>query len=264
MASKATIFTATQFQATRNGIPLAFGTVDIFRSGTVDRANSWRDSNKIVLNTNPVVLDAEGKANIYLEDTVAYDITIKDKEGSIVKSLDAFESNVPLETEVNLSLSGTADTITITNTAGDNATLAAVTTATAGIMSASQYQSILENKTDTAELKADATEDVWDELVATNDQFAGSWFSYRKIGRKTYTFVSRIIWLDTGNTDPIFTLPFSLPFDVSFSSHSHYPQAQNDIIGGNGQMRIGTDGVIYFYRGANTYSQYANGVFTVS
>jgi len=266
MANKATILTATQFQATKDNIPIAFGSVDIFLEGTVTRANSWKSSNKGVLNTNPILLDKEGKADIFLDDTVSYDITIKNKEGAVIKALDGFESNVPLETVINLGVvAPDAKSLVITNSGGDNATLESVTTATAGILSVNQYVDILATKSiaegnvnDINNLKAEVG---WNSLTITNSEFQSSWINYKKISDKLIAIVGKLAWDTNGSTEVIATLPFSLPYRVSFSSHSNFPQEQNDIIGGNGQLTISSNGEIFFYRGANSYIQYVNGVF---
>lgn len=48
-----------------NGNPLSSGTVDFYVPSTSTRKSTWQDSAKGVLNTNPVTLDAAGRATIY-------------------------------------------------------------------------------------------------------------------------------------------------------------------------------------------------------
>lgn len=54
----------TQF-LDQNGKPLTSGTVDFYIPGTFTRKNTWQDAAEAVPNTNPVVLDAAGRALIW-------------------------------------------------------------------------------------------------------------------------------------------------------------------------------------------------------
>lgn len=65
-----------------NGNPLTSGTVDFYIPGTTTRKATWQDINETVLNTNPVVLDAAGRATILGFGT--YRQIVKDKNGNVV------------------------------------------------------------------------------------------------------------------------------------------------------------------------------------
>ena len=272
MADKATVLTDMGFSPSYLGKPIAYGAVDIFLNGTVTRANSWRDSNKSVLNTNPVILDAEGKANIFLDDEVSYDIILKTKDGFTVDALDGFESNVPLTTVVDLAVvSIGTGYLKITNTSGDDALLEPVNNSTAGLMSVGQLARLNNtkdkaesNKTDITALKNKLTFDNGYTTVAvTHAEYEGSVIRYKKVGIDLYILHAHLIWKN-GTTEVIANIPFNLDYRVSFSSHSQFPTAQAEYIGGNGQLTISQAGDISFYRGANNYSQWVHGYFSAT
>ncbi len=65
-----------------NGNPLASGTVDFYIPASTTRKNTWQDANQITLNTNPVVLDAAGRAIIY--GSGQYRQVVKDSLGNTI------------------------------------------------------------------------------------------------------------------------------------------------------------------------------------
>lgn len=65
-----------------NGNPLSSGTVTTYETGTSTLKTTWRDSTGVTANTNPIVLDAGGKAIIYGEGT--YRQLVKDRNGNTV------------------------------------------------------------------------------------------------------------------------------------------------------------------------------------
>jgi len=66
----------------QNGKPLTSGTVDFYNPGTTTRKTTWQDSSKSVSNTNPVVLDAAGRALILGDG--AYRQVVKDRYGNLI------------------------------------------------------------------------------------------------------------------------------------------------------------------------------------
>jgi len=66
----------------QNGKPLTSGTVDFYNPGTTTRKTTWQDSAETIPNTNPVVLDAAGRA-IILGDGV-YRQVVKDRNGNLI------------------------------------------------------------------------------------------------------------------------------------------------------------------------------------
>lgn len=62
-----------------NGNPLAGGTVDFYIPATTTRKTTWQDSGQVAANTNPVTLDAAGRAIIY--GSGVYRAVVKDASG---------------------------------------------------------------------------------------------------------------------------------------------------------------------------------------
>lgn len=71
----------TQF-LDNSGKPLTSGTVDFYIPSTTTRKTTWQNSGETVANTNPVVLDAGGRAIIYGEGT--YRQVVKDRLGNVI------------------------------------------------------------------------------------------------------------------------------------------------------------------------------------
>ena len=65
-----------------NGNPLASGTVDFYIPDTTTLKNTWQDSRQVTLNTNPVVLNASGRAVIFGEGS--YRQVLKDSLGTTI------------------------------------------------------------------------------------------------------------------------------------------------------------------------------------
>lgn len=65
-----------------NGVPLASGTVTFYVPTTTTPKNTWQDAGQSVLNTNPVTLDAAGRAIIYGSGT--YRQIVKDSLGNVI------------------------------------------------------------------------------------------------------------------------------------------------------------------------------------
>jgi hypothetical protein len=65
-----------------NGAPYAAGTVDFYLPGTLTRKDTWQDAGFASLNTNPIILDAAGRAIIYGDGT--YRQILRDAAGNLV------------------------------------------------------------------------------------------------------------------------------------------------------------------------------------
>lgn len=70
-----------------NGLPLAGGLISTFAAGTTTNLPSFTDSSGTVANTNPVVLNSSGRANIWLSN-VPYKIVVKTSTGVTIYSVD--------------------------------------------------------------------------------------------------------------------------------------------------------------------------------
>ena len=67
-----------------NGQPLAGGEVWFYEPGTTTPKNTWQDSGLTALNTNPVVLNAGGRATIWGDDGESYRQIVYDVNGNLV------------------------------------------------------------------------------------------------------------------------------------------------------------------------------------
>lgn len=65
-----------------NGVPMAGGTIDTFIPGTDTPKDTWSDMAGTALNTNPIVLDAAGRALIYGDGE--YRFVLKDAAGNLI------------------------------------------------------------------------------------------------------------------------------------------------------------------------------------
>lgn len=65
-----------------NGAPLALGSVYFYIPGTSTFKNTWQDSASLTLNTNPVILDAAGRATIWGDGY--YRQIVKDAVGNTI------------------------------------------------------------------------------------------------------------------------------------------------------------------------------------
>jgi len=83
----ATLATNVSFQCLGlDGKPLAGGKVYAYEAGTTTPKNTYTTHEGDVPNTNPVILDQNGKAKIFLGDG-AYRIRIEDKDGALVDDI---------------------------------------------------------------------------------------------------------------------------------------------------------------------------------
>lgn len=69
-------------------VPLANGTVTTYTAGTLVLAITYADATGTVANTNPVILDGGGSANIWLDSTKTYKYIVKDSAGSTIHTID--------------------------------------------------------------------------------------------------------------------------------------------------------------------------------
>lgn len=65
-----------------NGNPLTSGTITTYAAGTSTLKTTWKDSAESIPNTNPIKLDAGGKAIVYGEGT--YRFVVKDRNGNVI------------------------------------------------------------------------------------------------------------------------------------------------------------------------------------
>ena len=80
----ATLFTSSKYSATdAAGLPLAFGLVYTYAAGSLTPQATYTSQSGVSPNTNPVVLDASGRANIWL-GPYAYRFIVKNAVGVLM------------------------------------------------------------------------------------------------------------------------------------------------------------------------------------
>lgn len=78
-----------------NGVPLAGGLLYTYAAGTTTPQGTYSDSSGTT-NTNPVVLDAYGYANVWLNYTLAYKFVLEDVNGNVQWTVDNINSSAAL------------------------------------------------------------------------------------------------------------------------------------------------------------------------
>lgn len=164
------------------GIPLSGGKVYTYSPGTTTPLNSYTDSTGITPNSNPVILDAKGEADIwtvgmfkvnvttsadvqvtgYPVDNLGYDITLQSYATAIHGATNKVTPNASDETGIWDSITGLFNKLTIGNLLGGGlpgifssvvasgtVTMATATTGGHGVNFA-QFNALVQNKTATA------------------------------------------------------------------------------------------------------------------
>lgn len=75
-----------------NGDPLALGTVLTTLAGTSTNTPTYTDKALLVPNANPIVLDAAGRATIYLNPAKSYKWTVKNAAGTLQWTQDEIDA----------------------------------------------------------------------------------------------------------------------------------------------------------------------------
>lgn len=87
-----------------NGHPLVGGKVYLYAPGTNTPKNSWQDFGKLVLNTNPIVLNARGEATIYGDGN--YRQVLRDVFGSLIWDAEIAQTQTVEASAVNFTQEG--------------------------------------------------------------------------------------------------------------------------------------------------------------
>lgn len=81
-----------------NGNPLAGGKLFTYETGTTTLKTTWVDETKTAPNTNPVILNGDGYADVYLEGS--YNFVLRDSADVLVWSADPVTSNLSAASEI--------------------------------------------------------------------------------------------------------------------------------------------------------------------
>jgi len=71
-----------------NGTPLAGGRLFSFVAGTTTPLATYIDSTQTTQNTNPVVLDANGEADVWLASATLYKVVLEDVNSVVQYTVD--------------------------------------------------------------------------------------------------------------------------------------------------------------------------------
>jgi len=107
-----------------DGLPLVGGKLYTYAAGTTTPLASYTDHTGITANTNPVILDSAGEADVWLPETTAYKYVLKDADDvtlftvdyvSVPLTANSFASPPPIGSDVPNS--GTFTTLNVTGAA---------------------------------------------------------------------------------------------------------------------------------------------------
>lgn len=112
--------------------PLSFGKVYTYEDNSLIPKDTWKDENKKAINTNPIILDALGQCDLFLDGV--YRIVVKDSNDLIINTIDRVRDGATVAREfaeelingyaqLNLDptiLNPVAENINSVITAGDN------------------------------------------------------------------------------------------------------------------------------------------------
>ncbi len=107
-----------------DGLPLVGGKLYTYAAGTTTPLASYTDHTGVTANTNPVILDSAGEADVWLPETTAYKYVLKDADDVLLFTVDyvsvpltanSFASPPPIGSDVPNS--GTFTTLNVTDAA---------------------------------------------------------------------------------------------------------------------------------------------------
>jgi hypothetical protein len=95
------------------GVPLVGGKVYTYAAGTSTPLATFQDSTGLVSNTNPIILDSRGEANIWLSPSLAYKFILKDSNEVPIWTVDNI--NLGINFANVIITGGTINGVTIGN-----------------------------------------------------------------------------------------------------------------------------------------------------
>lgn len=102
-----------------NGNPIVGGLIWTYQAGTDTPKNTYQDHGASILNTNPVVLDADGRASVWLTGAYKIIVTYPGGNPSILSTVIYSADNVISYTDVDFTgLTATIDDLNSTTTTG--------------------------------------------------------------------------------------------------------------------------------------------------
>lgn len=95
------------------GVPLAGGKVYTYEAGTSTPLATYQDSTGVTSNTNPIILDSRGEANIWLSPSLAYKFVLKTSTDVTIWTVDNI--NIGINFANVIITGGTINGVTIGN-----------------------------------------------------------------------------------------------------------------------------------------------------
>jgi hypothetical protein len=92
---------------TAGGVPLVGGKLYTYAAGTSTPLATYQDFSGVVSNTNPVILDSRGEANVWLSPSDAYKFVLTDSADALIWTVDNINIGINFGTFIpvnNLSL----------------------------------------------------------------------------------------------------------------------------------------------------------------
>ena len=130
-----------KFLAEENGEPLVGALLYTYLAGTTTQQATYQNSTLTTPNTNPVVMDSQGRATIFLNSALSYDFVLKRSDGSQVWTVSGIAAMA-----TGADLAAEASARAAADTAESNARTAAVaaeaSARAAAIVALSQYPKI--------------------------------------------------------------------------------------------------------------------------
>lgn len=94
------------------GLPLPFGKLFTYAAGTTTLQATYIDSTQTTQNTNPIILDANAQASVWLDVALKYKFVLQDSTGNPVRTQDQI-SGVLSNTSLVLGTPATGTTLTV-------------------------------------------------------------------------------------------------------------------------------------------------------
>lgn len=84
------------------GNPLVGGKLYTYQAGTVTPLVTYTDDSGATTNTNPIILDSRGEANVWLDPTLAYKFVLRTAADALIWTVDYLRSEQPILTNKTL------------------------------------------------------------------------------------------------------------------------------------------------------------------
>lgn len=98
-----------------NDVPMANCELWTYKAGTSSMLATFSDSTGTAYNSNPIILDAGGRAEIWLDSSIAYKFVLLNRDGSVLWTVDNINSSASSGLSVNVDTIAALKAINTTN-----------------------------------------------------------------------------------------------------------------------------------------------------